>query len=56
MPAINGYNASSNPTITAYTLLVSGANLELVQSSNPSNILAEQAAEYHGDDYRVQQQ
>lgn len=36
------YNASSNPTITHYTLEVNSGLLQLVNTSNPSNVLASQ--------------
>src|SRR6185369_1129910 len=29
------YNASTNPTVTSYTLVINGGNLELVETGNP---------------------
>src|SRR6185369_15160946 len=33
------YNASTNPTVTSYTLVINGGNLELVETGNPTNVL-----------------
>ena len=36
------YNAASNPTVTRYTLEVNSGNLQIVDSTNPSHVLASQ--------------
>src|SRR5262249_20452285 len=43
-PASFVYNASSNPGIHDYTLRLNGAVYEVIETANPSNVLASQDA------------
>ena len=38
------YDAASNPGIHDYTLRISGGNLQIVETANPSHVLAQQSA------------
>src|SRR5207248_5060697 len=40
------YDAASNPSVTAYTLRLNGANLQLVDTHNPSAVLASEPLAY----------